>query len=625
MNFCKKIFYFLIFILSMFILNDNVNAESENFHQGEWIPNIYINKVMDNGYKRYQQALIIRKTSDNHFAYCLEPFVSLNSNSNYFKYQSNYPTRLNISAQTWERVNLLSYYGYMYEGHEDLKWYAITQVLIWRTIYPTYDIYFTETLNGKRKENAYQNEIAEIEKLILAHKTNISFLSQTININLGQSVNLEDSNGVLNKFQIDNSTLPVVINNNSLTIEGSQIGNYDIKLINKDRKYTNNPLLYQSNDSQSVLITGSYPIIETNLKVNVIGIALKVNKKDEDSKEIIKKSNIKFKIKNIATNEFIENPNNIEDKYIFTTNDDGYFITANNLNFGQYAIIEDSCNLEGYYCNDNPLIIDLNQNTTLKRNKEGNFYYEADFYNKRIPNKIIVHKLGETFDFTSQNIEYKFVDLENITIGLFANVPIKDINNNIIYKKDEIISIKKTNNKGEIIFTDLYLGNYYIKEIKTNSKYQLDENKYYVDLSAKENEINIKTINIKNYLQKGTLTLTKVDSITGKTISDTIIGLYTTSNELISKKITDNDGKITFENLPVGNYYLKEIASSEGYNLSEEIVNVNITSDNEVIYLELKNDPIIEIPDTYQSRKTPLKTIISLESLILILWKKKKS
>ena len=45
-----------------------------------------------------------------------------------------------------ERISLLAYYGYGYEGHSDQKWYAITQVMIWRTTNPESDIYFTDTL-----------------------------------------------------------------------------------------------------------------------------------------------------------------------------------------------------------------------------------------------------------------------------------------------------------------------------------------------------------------------------------------------------------------------------------------------------------------------------------------------
>lgn len=624
MKLFRKIGYFLICTLSL-ILFEEVRADKVTFYEGEWIPNIYINKVMSNGYKRYQQGLVIRRKSDNHFAYCLEPFLSLNSSSIYDEHQDNYSAHLVISNAVWQRINLLSYYGYMYEGHEDIKWYAITQVLIWRTVNSNYDIYFTETLNGKRKANAFQSEISEIENLIRNHNKKISFANQKIKANLGTKITLEDSNNVLNNYEITSSTIPATIENNCLNLDANKIGQFQIHLINKDKKYNNNPLIYQSDNSQNIMITGSYADINIDLQIDVSGLAIKVIKKDYDSDDVIKKANLKFKIKNIDTNEYVENSDNPTDKYIFTTNKDGYFITKNNLPYGKYAISEETNNLDGYYWNKEPLIIDLNANTSFSEDTNGELYYEDNFYNKRIKNKIIVHKTGEVVDFINGNINHQFNSLPNVLIGLYAKEPIIDINGNIIYQKNEKIAEEKTDNNGQITFTNLYFGKYYLKEIAVDSKYQLDENKYDVIISQREDDKAIvKSVNIKNYLQKGSLILTKIDSLTNEVISNTKIGLYTKDNELIYEGVTDNNGQIIINNLPLGTYYVKEISPASGYNLNEDIILLNITSNNEIVYIDLKNDPIIEIPDTYNHQHWHFASIISVESLLIILWQVKR-
>lgn len=624
MKLFRKIGCFLICTLSL-ILFEEVRADKVTFYEGEWIPNIYINKVMSNGYKRYQQGLVIRRKGDDHFAYCLEPFLSLNSSSVYDEYQDNYSAHLVISNAVWQRINLLSYYGYMYEGHEDIKWYAITQVLIWRTVNSSYDIYFTETLNGKRKANAFQNEISEIENLIKNHNKKISFANQKIKANLGTKITLEDSNNVLNNYEITNSTIPATIENNYLNLEANKIGQFQIHLINKDKKYSNNPLIYQSDNSQNIMITGSYADINIDLQIDVSGLAIKVIKKDYDSDDIIKKANLKFKIKNIDTNEYIENSDNPTDKYIFTTNSDGYFITKNNLPYGKYAISEETNNLDGYYWNKEPLIIDLNANTLFSKDTNGKLYYEDNFYNKRIKNKIVVHKTGEVVDFINGNINHQFNNLPNVLIGLYAKEPIIDINGNIIYQKNDKIAEEKTDTNGQITLANLYFGKYYLKEIAVDSKYQLDENKYDVIISQSEDDKEIiKSVNIKNYLQKGSLILTKIDSLTNEVISNTKIGLYAKDNELIYEGITDNNGQIVINNLPLGTYYVKEISPASGYNLNEDIILLNITSNNEIVYIDLKNDPIIEIPDTYNHQHWHFASIISVESLLIILWQVKR-
>lgn len=624
MKLFRKIGCFLICILSL-ILFEEVRADKVTFYEGEWIPNIYINKVMSNGYKRYQQGLVIRRKGDDHFAYCLEPFLSLNSSSVYDEYQDNYSAHLVISNAVWQRINLLSYYGYMYEGHEDIKWYAITQVLIWRTVNSSYDIYFTETLNGKRKANAFQNEISEIENLIKNHNKKISFANQKIKANLGTKITLEDSNNVLNNYEITSSTIPATIENNCLNLEANKIGQFQIHLINKDKKYSNNPLIYQSDNSQNIMITGSYADINIDLQIDVSGLAIKVIKKDYDSDDIIKKANLKFKIKNIDTNEYVENSDNPTDKYLFTTNSDGYFITKNNLPYGKYAISEETNNLDGYYWNKEPLIIDLNANTLFSKDTNGKLYYEDNFYNKRIKNKIVVHKTGEVVDFINGNINHQFNSLPNVLIGLYAKEPIIDINGNIIYQKNDKIAEEKTDTNGQITFANLYFGKYYLKEIAVDSKYQLDENKYDVIISQSEDDKEIiKSVNIKNYLQKGSLILTKIDSLTNEVISNTKIGLYAKDNELIYEGITDTNGQIVINNLPLGTYYVKEISPASGYNLNEDIILLNITSNNEIVYIDLKNDPIIEIPDTYNHQHWHFASIISVESLLIILWQIKR-
>ena len=80
----RKKIIIIILAIAYFLSFNKVKANSsQSFHEGEWIPNIYLVKAMPNGYKRYQQGLILHRTSDNHFVYCLEPFTSLNKNALY--------------------------------------------------------------------------------------------------------------------------------------------------------------------------------------------------------------------------------------------------------------------------------------------------------------------------------------------------------------------------------------------------------------------------------------------------------------------------------------------------------------------------------------------------------------
>ena len=600
----KKLQKIIIILVSVFTLNFTLAsvkaANGEQFYEGEWISDIYINKVMNNGYKKYQQAQIIRRKSDNQFAYCLEPFVKLKSNASYNEVSKNYQNSFYASVKQWHRVNLLAYYGYMYDGHEDPKWYAITQVLIWKIFYPDYDIYFTDTLNGKKKVNAYQEEIAELERLIVNHDKNISFLNDNINLNINDRISLTDTNGLLKDFSLTNSTIPAHLNNNTLTIEGTMIGEQTISLVKKDNKYTSVPLLYIDDNSQNILMSGSFEPINIDMKVQVNGYALKVQKVDMDTRQPIKKAGLQFKIKNLNTGKFIENSDNQKDKYIFETNNEGYFKTSNILTYGKYEITEESINLDGYLWNKKPLVIELNENTFYLKDDNNCFYTTIMFENKRITGQIIVQKNGEIFGSNNNNFSYSFTDLADATIVLYAKNNIMDINGQIIFKKNELVSQGKTNNKGRITFDKLYLGDYYLQEIATPEAYELDKTKYNVSLKSDNKKTVVEAkITINNYLKKGNVTITKVSSLTGNPLENAKIGIFNENDKLIYSALTDSEGKIILNDLPIGSYYLKELEAPQGYSKSAEITPFNLTSNGEVIYIELPNDPIIAIPDTY--------------------------
>lgn len=59
-----------------------------------------------------------------------------------------------MTEEEWEKISLIAYYGYGYfdskVNHTDLKWYSVTQFMIWQVVPHGYDIYFTDKLDGKK-------------------------------------------------------------------------------------------------------------------------------------------------------------------------------------------------------------------------------------------------------------------------------------------------------------------------------------------------------------------------------------------------------------------------------------------------------------------------------------------
>lgn len=238
-----------------------------------------------NGIRNYETARMIKRNSDGMFVYCVEPFQKLINNWNQEGMLDNPEAILNISKQTWRRVGLLAYYGYQYQDHSDLKWYIVTQILIWRTVDPNADFYFTHGLDGARWDDKYSAEINELERLVSEH-----FLLPNFNVSgqlqgiIGQPLNLYDSNNVISKYDItSDSNVTISKNGNQLTIIPNSVGKIKLNLENSDKLLSTPPILYASPDSQDVLVKGKYDPISYYIDLNVIGGAVTIHKQDKDT------------------------------------------------------------------------------------------------------------------------------------------------------------------------------------------------------------------------------------------------------------------------------------------------------------------------------------------------------
>lgn len=549
-KFIKKI----IFIVVVFMIGViSVDARVDKIYSAEKIDGMYIRKISNSGKEVTRHGGFIRRVSDNQFVYCVEPFVDLVNNHTYDIYDSNYTAILNITDEIWNRISLIAYYGYQYGNHTEDYWYYITQIMIWRTVYPEGEFYFTDTLGGDNNINKYAKEIAEIESLVNNHYLTPEF--EEIKVNQGDTKRFVDKNNVLSMYEVIDNT-NVVIEGNELVINGENIGIENIELRKNNDIYEEQPLVYSSDDSQKVLSAGYIEPVSCMINIEVIGYTLKIIKVDALTGDTLKMAGIKFNIYDANTNEFITEA---------ITDDNGKII-IDNLSKGSYKIKEiDNQEIPGYEINEKEIYFEITGEEEI---------ITVEFPNNPVLGALKVLKVNEDGN-----------SLAGVTFGLYQS-------------DGTLVDIAITDESGIALFENLKTGTYQLKELATIDGYLLDETVHEIELKLENNKLETVTIKLVNYQPKGSLEIIKVDT-NNNPLPETEFVLYDSNRKEIKKAKTNSEGKIIVDNLSLGKYYLEEITPADGYQLLDDIIEFEINNNKEVITITVTNEKIdIDIPDT---------------------------
>ena len=206
------------------------------------------------------------------------------------------------------------------------------------------------------------------------------------------------------------------------------------------------------------------------------------------------------------------------------------------------------------------------------------FYYEYQndttytytfahtFTNKEVRGEIHIEKIDKD---TQSSVSQGDGDLDGAVYGLYAAEDIQHPNgkSGTLYEKDELVT-QGVIEDGELDFTDLYLGSYYVQEISAppSNAYLIDETKYPVKVSYEGQEVEIvhRDVTVVESIKKQAFQLIKISEDGDQTETDLLEGagfkVY-----LISSLSGVKDGSLEPSN---GTEYTAE--DFIGYDFSEE-------------------------------------------------------
>lgn len=285
-----------------------------------------------------------------------------------------------------------------------------------------------------------------------------------------------------------------------------------------------------------------------------------------------------------------------------TTDNDGV-VKSKELYLGKYTVIEKTAP-NGYVHNAAKYDAELTyagQNVSVTST-------DISVYNDRQKVSVSLKKImanDKTFGIGNNG------EITSVRFGIYADEDIKASNGDVI-PKDALITFANCDKNGSIVFDcDLPVGfKWYAKEIATDAHYILSDTKYEFDTEYKGQDIKVIDIKInnnkaiENNLIYGSVKGLKIDRETQEVIKGATFGLFKSDttefseDKAILTAVTDENGVFVFNNIPYGEYLIKELKPADGYLDNEDVFNVVIKENEQVVELTAINDKVPELKTT---------------------------
>ncbi|EAC2410867.1 hypothetical protein AF435_04465 [Listeria monocytogenes] len=574
----------VLLVFPLFTSVSQVKAAEGSFHKiGDWV-STWHSKLLNGTHWTEEGSNMM--TIDGKTAFCVEHGIPLTTPGPGFE-----PSELSIPEK--DRLALIAYYGYQLNPNS-LN-YTITQHIIWETL--GNELLTTQVPN-------YQAEKQRILNQVDSHNTKPSFDNQTIELNVGDSVTLKDTTGVLDKYKVlanNSANLKVEKSGNTLkltaTADSKETGKLQYDIANKNDVGTT--FVYHKEGQQRLAMfklktAGSFGL---NIKVNLNG-HIKVKKVDETTKKPLANTTIKFEYKD-------------QTKAVITKADG--LAELRDIKAGTKVKITEVQAADGF----------INKGLSQEVVIEPNRTIEIVLNNKPQMGQLKLKKLGkQPTGLTSVNSEYGFIQqieygqipLENVTFDLKATEDIM-VGGTKRHSKGDLVATVMTNKSGTVDnMPKLFLGKYVAVEKTAPSGFIIGETELPFEFTygGQTVELVSTSLEVENEFQEVELLIhkdeQKIDEwkenepmIENVPSEEKVFGLYNIENIKINDNLSVDANSLmgvikTSEgvgraqlNLQVGNYYVKELNSGSLHVLDDRQFSFTFDGNNidEVIKINL--------------------------------------
>ena len=367
---------------------------------------------------------------------------------------------------------------------------------------------------------------------------------------------------------------------------------------------TTTPHNYKPVDDFEVNITEHHPnepqiwrvLLDKEFKAK-----LKIVKKDDETKKSVLIAGTEFKVYDLDNKKYVEQvttyPVTTTHKSYFTDSQ-GYLIMPKNLKIGHYRIEEVNAP-EGYTINKNYVEIAVDANTAYQMDSEsGDAIITVDYENHPVKGKLTIYKKGEMLTGFKKDFVYEERYLKGAAFNVYAAENIytpdyqKDENGNrqLIYAKDALVTTVTTGEDGKAVADNLPLGSYYVVEKTAPEGFVLNHDRSEVAFVCANQDTPVieQEVTVGDDRQKVAIQVEKQDAENGATVAGAVFGIYNKEDikadgkvivkaeTLLQEMNSDNDGlAVCTLDLPLGQYYVKELKAPAGFVSSDEVLNLN--------------------------------------------------